>query len=428
MATIVFGIMVLLFALGTPIAFALAASALAGALYDGTISLTILPQRIFAGLDSFPLLACPLFILAGDLMSAGSMSARLVRFASALVGHLRGSLAMITVVSEMIFSGVSGSATADTAAIGSITIPAMIKQGYNPDFAAALLASAGTLGPIIPPSTVMIIFGYIANVSVAALFMGGIIPGILIGLGFMFISYLHARRGGEAYLGGERATWNTLWWTSLEALPAFGMMAIIFGGILGGVFTPTEAAAVAAIYAFMVELLIYRDVSLAGLPSLLLNSVKISSIVMLILATSMLFAWVITFAEIPQQVTRLLVSISSSPVIFLILVNILLLIVGTFMESIAAMIILIPILAPAANQYGLDPVHFGVIVSVNLCIGMITPPLGVTLFVASSISKRPVVSIVPPLLPFIAIEIVMLLVITYIPETVLFLPRLLRLM
>lgn len=427
MIAIIFGTMVVLFALGTPIAFALAASALAGALYDGTISLTIVPQRIFAGLDSFPLLAAPLFILAGEIMSTGSMSARLVRFAGALVGHLRGSLAMISVVASMLFAGVSGSATADTAAVGSIMIPAMIKQGYSPDFAAAVQAAAGTIGPIIPPSVIMIIFGFIASVSVAALFMGGVIPGVLIGFGLMAMSYLHARKGGVAYLGGKRSSWAEVWRASLDAVPALGMPAIIFGGILAGIFTPTEAAAVAAVYGLVIETLVYRDIGLADLPRLLRNTVKVSSIVMLIVATSSLFAWVITFAEIPQRVTTFLVSISTSPAVFLLLVNVLLLIVGTFMESIAAMIILIPILYPAANHFGIDPVHFGVVITVNLCIGMITPPLGVTLFVASSISRRPITTIVRPLLPLMIIMIAVLMMITYVPQTVLFLPRLFRL-
>jgi C4-dicarboxylate transporter, DctM subunit len=426
MTLAIFGTLIFLFAINAPVAFGIGLSALAGVLVAGDLPLVLIPQRIFVGLDNFPLLAAPLFILAGEIMNAGAMSDRLVRFAGSLLGHLRGSLAMISIATSMFFAGVSGSATADTAAVGSILIPAMVRKGYSPAFATAVQCTAGTIGPIIPPSIVMVIYGWVAGVSIGDLFAGGVIPGVLIGLALMFASYLHARKGGEVYLGTKRAPAKEVLQHGIGAIPALGMPAIILGGILAGIFTPTEAAAIAVFYSLFVELLIYRDVRVAEVPALLSRSAIRSTVVMLIVAMAALLAWVITFAGIPIHVANSLIAISPNKYVLLCVLNVLFLIVGTFMEAYAAIILLVPILLPTVQSYGIDLVHFGVIITVNLCIGMVTPPLGVTLFVACSISGVPISAVLRPLLPLLAVMIAVLFLITYVPSTVMFLPNAFR--
>lgn len=426
MSIIIFATLIVLIAIDVPIVFALGLAALTAILYSGELPVMVVPQRLFVGLDSFPLLAAPLFIFAGEIMSSGAMSDRLVKFASALFGHIRGSLAMITVMASMLFAGVSGSATADTAAVGSILIPAMVKRGYAANFATALQACAGCIGPIIPPSIVMVIYGWVAGVSVGALFLGGVVPGVLIGLGLMVTSYLHARTGGAAYQGSERASLREMARTGFEAIPALGMPVIILGGIFAGVFTATEAAAVAVFYALAVEILIYRDIPLREVPTLLVTSAVRSTVVMLVVATAALLGWMITISGLPDQVAGLLGAISSNKYMLLFWLNILFLIVGTFMEAYAAIIILVPILLPVVKMYGIDPVHFGVIVTVNLCIGMVTPPLGVTLFVACSISRQTIPQVLRPLAPMLISMIAVLFLITYVSTTVMYLPNLFR--
>ena len=426
MSIVIFVTLIVLIAVDVPVVFALGLAALTAILYSGELPLMVVPQRLFVGLDSFPLLAAPLFIFAGEIMSSGAMSDRLVKFASALFGHIRGSLAMITVMASMLFAGVSGSATADTAAVGSILIPAMVKRGYAANFATALQACAGCIGPIIPPSIVMVIYGWVAGVSVGALFLGGVVPGVLIGLGLMVTSYLHARTGGDAYQGSERASLGEMARTGFEAIPALGMPVIILGGIFAGVFTATEAAAVAVFYALAVEILIYRDIPLREVPTLLVTSAVRSTVVMLVVATAALLGWMITISGLPDQAAGLLGAISSNKYMLLFWLNILFLIVGTFMEAYAAIIILVPILLPVVKMYGIDPVHFGVIVTVNLCIGMVTPPLGVTLFVACSISKQTIPDVLRPLAPMLISMIAVLFLITYVSTTVMFLPNLFR--
>lgn len=423
-AVIFIGLLVLL-VIDIPVVFALGVTALAAILYSG-LPLTVLPQRILVGLDSFPLLAAPLFILAGEIMSSGAMSDRLVKFASALFGHIRGSLAIITVMASMLFASVSGSATADTAAIGSILIPAMIKRGYDAGFATSLQACAGCLGPIIPPSIVMVIYAWVAGVSVGDLFLGGVVPGVLIGIALMVVSYLHARSGGEAYAGGARASAREMWQTGLAALPALGMPVLIIGGFRAGAFTATEAAAVAVFYALAVELLVYRDMAFGEVPSLLVKAAVRSTVVMLVVAMAALLGWMITYSGLPDQVGAFLSGISPNKYVLLFWLMALFLIIGTFMEAYAAIILMMPILLPTLQQFEINLVHFGVIVTVNLCIGMVTPPLGLTLFVACSISGESIAAVLRPLLPMLLAMIAVLFVITYAPDTVLWLPRLMR--
>lgn len=418
--------LVVLIVIDLPIVFAFGLTAVSGVIASGDLPLSVIPQRIVVGLDSFPLLAAPLFMLAGEIMSVGAMSDRLVKFATALFGHLRGSLAMICVIATTLFSCVSGSGAADTAAVGAILIPAMIKRGYNPGFATALQASAGCLGPIIPPSIAMVIYAWVAGVSVGALFLGGVIPGLLIAAALLIISYVHASRGGEAYAGGERAPASEMVKATIGALPALGMPLIIVGGFRIGAFTATEAAAVAVFYALAVELFVYRDLRWRDLPELFATSAVRSTIVMFVVATAALLGWMVTYSGMPDHAADLLEAISPDKYFLLLWLNVLFLIMGTFMESYAAIILLVPLLLPIVRQYGIDLVHFGVIVTVNLCIGMITPPVGITLFVATSISGAKQSMIYRHLWPMFLAMVAVLFIITYVPQTILWLPQLLR--
>lgn len=418
---VLFGVMFLLVAIDLPIAFALCAATLAGLAYVGDLPLSLVAQRMVVALDSFPLIAAPLFMLAGELMTAGGSSRRLVQFSGAVVGNVRGNLAHITVLTSMLFAGISGSATADTAAVGALLIPAMIRKGYDPDFATALQASAGTMGPIIPPSVLMVVFGSISGVSIGALFLGGVVPGILIGLVLMLVTVVYVWKG-EAYRAGGEAL--SVWRAGVKALPALGTPVIIIGGILLGVFTPTEAAAVAVFYALVIELYVYGEIGWRDVPKLLRRAVIVGAMVMLIVAFSGAFGWMIAFGQIPQAFATLLLSISPSTAVVLALINVLILLAGTSLESIATLIILTPILMPIAARLGIDPVHFGVVVVVGLCIGMVTPPVAVTLFVACGISGRPVSTVIRPLLPMLVGMIAVLFLITYWPALVTFLPRL----
>jgi C4-dicarboxylate transporter DctM subunit len=425
MSIVIFVALVVLLSINVPVVFALGITALAAILHSD-LPLTVLPQRILVGLDSFPLLAAPLFIFAGEIMSSGAMSDRLVKFASVLFGHIRGSLAIITVIASMLFASVSGSATADTAAIGSILIPAMIKRGYDAGFATSLQACAGCLGPIIPPSIVMIIYAWIAGVSVGDLFLGGVVPGVLIGIALIVVSVLHARSGGEAYVGSAKSSVGEIWRTGLGALPALGMPVIIIGGFRAGAFTATEAAAVAVFYALAVELLVYRDMALREVPALLVRAAVRSTVVMLVVAMAALLGWMITYSGLPDQIGALLSGISPNRYMLLLWLMVLFLIIGTFMEAYAAIILMMPILLPTLQQFDVDLVHFGVIVTVNLCIGMVTPPLGLALFVACSISGKSIADVLRPLMPMLLAMITVLFLITLLPELVLFLPRTLR--
>lgn len=421
---VLFGTLVLLFLLGLPVAFSMGVSTLLTLLLTQNVPLVVIPQRWVAALDSFPLMAVPLFLLAGALMDTGGLATRIVSFAAAFLGWVRGSLLHITVLASMVFADISGSSSADTAAVGSVLIPQMKKRGYNIDFATAINAAGGCIGPIIPPSITMIIIGYVTNTSIAGMFMGGFIPGLMVGLSLMVASYIHARSGGPAYAVTEKFDLGRGCRATFEALPALGAPIVIVGGIIGGVFTATEAAVVAVFYGLFVGMFIYRELKAQALPSLLLRSALQASMVMFIAANANLFAWLVAAEQIPQMVTGWIIAISDSPIVFLIIVNLVLLATGMLMETFSAIIILMPILYPVAVNFGINPIHFGVLVTVNLCIGMVTPPYGITLFVASSISGRTVRQVSRHLALPIGAMLIVLLLVTYLPETVLFVPRL----
>ncbi len=409
--------------LGAPIFVALGMGTTMSIMLEGTFPLTLVPQRMFAGLDSWPIMAIPMFMLAGNLMDQGGMSKRIVKFANASIGFVKGSLAMVAVLASMIFAAISGSATAGTAAIGSIMTPAFREKGYNMSFVTVLLSAAGSIGPIIPPSILMVLIGYSTGASVGQLFLGGFIPGVMIGLALMVYSYIHASRGGDAYLQTTKFDPKEARRTLFSALPGLGLPIIIIGGIISGVFSATEAAAVATLYGFLVGMFIYKEITLKDLPGIFIKSAVTAASIMIITGAAYIFAWFITAKQVPQLLIGFLNSYITAEWQFLIFLNVVLFIVGMFMESFSAIIVLMPIFFPVATAYGIDPIHFGVIVCINLAIGYVTPPYGATLFVACGLTGKSVREVVRFVPPVILAMLVVLLIVTYLPQTYLWLPQ-----
>jgi C4-dicarboxylate transporter DctM subunit len=409
--------------IGIPIAFCLGITGLVGLWQGGAVTFQLVPQRIFTGLDIFPLMAIPLFILAGELMDAGGITRRLVNFSNLLVGHLRGGLAHTTIVASMFLSGISGAGVADAAALGSILIPAMEKEGYKTEMAAAVVASASVNGPIIPPSITMVVYACTVGVSVGGMFAAGFIPGVLLGLGLMVVVYILARRSSLAYRK-QRAGIGQILRGSWEAVLALVMPLIILGGILSGIFTATEAAAVAVFYAFVVGILIYRQIRWDQLRQIIINSGITTSIILFIIATANILAWVLASQRVPQHLSAFFLSLGTNPYFVLFMVNVFLFIVGMFMETGAAVILLAPILHPALVSLGLHPLHVGLVFVLNLSIGLITPPVGVCLFVACTIARISIETLTKAILPFLLIEVVVLMIVSFLPEIVLIIPRL----
>jgi tripartite ATP-independent transporter DctM subunit len=405
-----------------PLAFAMGLSSLIYILLSGKITLGIILQKVVGGTDSFALMAVPFYILAGELMNASGITDRLIRFSSTLVGHIRGGLGHVTVVANMIMAGISGSAIADAAGTGTILIPAMKKQGYGSAFSAVVVASAATIGPIIPPSITMVIIGVATETSVGKLFMGGFIPGICIGLSLMVLIYFISKKRG--YPKDERAKFIQILKAFKDSVFALVMPLIIVGGILGGVFTPTEAGAVAAAYAFFAGIFIFREIKLQKLPDLLYGVTLTTAKVMFIIGAASLFGWILTFEQVPKLVSQAIFSISNNKYVILLIINIFYLILGCLMETVAAIFLTAPILMPLVVALGVDPVHFGLIMTVNLLIGTLTPPVAVVMYVVNSIANITVEEFIKELTPFLIILIAMLLLITYFPPLVMFLPNL----
>ena len=404
--------MVLCFALTISVAVSIGLAALVG-IQVSNVNMLVAVKEMFSSINKFPLAAIPFFILAGNLMETGGISRRLVEFAKSLVGGVQGGLPMTCVLTCMIFAAVSGSSVATTFAIGAILIPALIKHGYPTPYAAALQATSAELGVIIPPSIPMILYGVAAEVSIGELFIAGFGPGLLIGGALMLFAYLYCRykgwgkNDGDGRLPVGRATLQAGW--------ALLMPVIILGGIYGGIFTPTEASAVAVFYALVVGLVIYREIRIADLYPILKKSVISSSVIMFIIANAGLFAYLITRAGVPDAIGLWLKEVLQSPLLFLLGVNAALFVIGMFIETSAAIIVLAPILAPVGAHFGVDPVHFGIIMVVNLALGMITPPFGVNLFAACTVAKISLDRIVTQLIPFVLVVLACLMVITYVP-------------
>lgn len=424
MAALLFGSLIFCFAVGIPIAVALGLATVVTAAVGGTFGLQVIPQQIFNSMNSFPLMAIPFFILAGALMQAGGISEKLIDFARALVGHVTGGLAMVAIVTSMFFAAISGSGAATTAAIGAIMIPAMIASGYNDRFATANQAVSGALGIIIPPSIPLILYGIAAQVSVGDMFIAGIIPGFFVTASLLIAAYFVAKKRG--YVGVQRTDFKGLLRSFRGALLALFMPVLVLGGIYGGVFTPTEAAVVAVVYSLLVGVLFYRKIKLRDLPTILTKASVTTAIVMIVIGTAGLFGFLINRLGIPRNISAFFEAANMNAIVFLIVVNVVLLVTGMFIEAAAAILILVPILLPVAVNLGIDPVHFGVIMVVNLAIGLITPPVGINLFVASQISDMKIAVLSKAIIPFVLILFVDVLVISFIPALSTWLPSLLN--
>ena len=409
---------------GLPVFFALlAAPGILLWLNGQERDMALLYRNVYNGMDSCPLMAIPFFMLAGELMNRGGITARLVEFAQAMMGHLRGGLAHVNVLSSMLFAGLSGSAVADTSAIGSMLIPAMEKQGYSRRFSAAITAASSVIGPIIPPSGIMIIYAYVMGESVAALFLAGIVPGILVGVGLMLMVSWMADRY-DFPVATRRYSWPERGRASLKAFFPLLTPVIILGGILGGVFTPTEAAAVAVGYAIFIGLFVMKSLRIGDLPEVLARAATTSAVVLLLVGAAMAFKTVVSLSHAPETLAAFVLSISDNPLILLFLINLLLFIVGMFLDAGPAIIILGPILGPIFVSMGVDPVHFAIIMSVNLTVGLATPPMGLVLFVASSVSGERVENIARAIVPFLLVEVAAIFLVTYIPAISMTIPRL----
>jgi len=422
MSYIVFALLFFFFVVRMPIAFAMGLSASLVMFFVYNVPMTVVVQQMFTSNDSFPLLAVPFFMLAGALMESGGISRRLVNFASALVGFIHGGLAQVTIIASMFFAGISGAAAADTAAVGTLMIPEMEKRRYDKGFAAAIQAAAGSIGVIIPPSIPMVIYGVLASTSIGALFLGGIGVGLLVGISLMLLSYFISRRRG--YSPDNSFSLSEVWTTFKEALWALGTPVIIVGGIMSGIFTATESAVVAADYSLLVGLFIYRELKLKNLPSIVAKAATTSAIVMFIIANASVFGWILAFEQIPQAITTSFVSITKDPVLLLLIINLLLLVIGTFIETASALIIFVPLLVPLIPHLGIDPVQFGVLIVLNLAIGMLTPPMGICLIVSCSIAGISLEKVSRAVMPFVLVMIVDLMIVSFVPFITTYIPGL----
>ena len=415
---LLFGIMLL----GVPVAVALGTSTLATSFFFTDLDLMGISSKIFDGLNKYTLMAIPMFILAGSLLSRGSSAGRIIDFAKSLVGHLPGGLPIAAILASIIFAAVSGSSPATVAAIGSVMYGAIKQAGYNEQFAIGTIATSGTLGILIPPSIVFIVYGVTADESIGKLFMAGVIPGLMIGAMMMLATYILAKRSG--FKSGKRASFKEQFIAFKNAFWALLIIVVVIGGIYGGIFTPTEAGAFSVMYAFFISFFVYKDTKVKDLYKIILDSAQTSSMIFFIIANAMLFAHFLTDEQIPQHITQIIIEANVGPLVFLLIVNIILLLMGQFMEPSSVVMITVPLLLPIGVALGIDPIHLGVIMVVNMEIGMITPPVGLNLFVASGITKLSLKEVIVASLPMTSIMLVGLMLITYIPAISLWLPNL----
>jgi len=418
-----FGVMLGLFAIGTPIAWSMLFASGAYMVLGPGIPLHGMVQRMIGGIDTFPLLAIPFFILAGNLMNTGGITDRLLTFARTLVGHITGGLAHVAVVGNMIMAGMSGSGVADAAGTGSVLLPAMERAGYGRGFTAAIVGAASTIGPIIPPSLPFVIYGSIANASIGRLLLAGAIPGVLMGIMLMIFVYFIARRRG--YPSERRAAWPDLGRATLRALPPLGMPVIILGGIIGGIMTPTEAASAGAAYAFILGFFVYKELSLRDLGKVIRDSALSTAAIAIIISAAQPFGWVLTLVQAPQTLFAFFQTLQLSQWQLYAILNVLFLIVGCFMEGIAVLVMAIPVIMPLILQAGIDPVHFGVVYTVNSMIGTITPPVGMIMYVVCALGKVSIQEFTREVWPFLIALTLALALVTYIPWLAMWLPDLL---
>ncbi len=425
MALSYFWIFIFLMAAGMPVVFALLVGPGLSLAYEGEQAFySALLSRLYNGMDSFPLMALPFFILAGQLMNSGGITRSIVDFSQSMIGHVRGGLAQVNVLSSVLFAGLSGSAVADTSALGKIFIPAMEKNGYSRSFAAAITAASSVIGPIIPPSGIMILYAFIMNVSVAGLFAAGLVPGLMISIGLMIATSLIAKKRNYP-VAGRKATWHERGQSFRKTALALLTPVILLGGILAGAFTPTEAAAVAAFYALIVTLFLTRTLRFKELPSIFIDAALQSGVILLLVGASVVFAWIITVSGLADMVATGMTEASDNVYVLLFLANLFLFVVGMFLDAGPAILILGPVLGPLFVALGVDPIHFAVVMCVNVTVGLATPPLGLVLFVAASVSGERIEVIARQMLPFLAVEVGVIFLITYFPALSLTLPRLL---
>lgn len=423
-AIVLFGTLIIALILNMPVGIAIGLSSLCAVFADGRLSSLYIVQQLVTSADSFPLMAIPLFILAGELMGAGGVSKRLLNVCNVFLGRFTGGLATVTVVLCMFFAAVSGSGPATVAAIGSMVIPTMLQKGYSKSFTLALIATAGSIGVIIPPSIPMVVYGVSTSTSISSMFMAGFLPGLMIGGSLILVSYIYCKKHGwkgddYKYSAKEKlaAIWDAKW--------ALINPVIILGGIYAGVFTPTEAAAVAAVYAFICGVFIYKELDIKQLFGTLGNACNTTGTTMVIIGCATAFTKILTIEKIPDAITNGILNFSDNMIVILLLINLLLLVVGCFMDTTPAMMVLSPILLPIALQFGIDPIHFGLIMVVNLAIGFITPPLGINLFVAARVGSSKLETVCSGIIKFIIVMLVDLMLITFIPEISMTLPKLL---
>lgn len=419
-----FGILLIF---SVPVAWSIAISSLLTIMVSVPLlpSLTTVSQRIATGLDSFALLAIPFFILSGQIMTEGGIASRLISFAKTLVGFLPGGLALINIISAMLMGSIAGSAMASASAMGSILGPEMEKEGYSKEFGVAVNITSATTGLIIPPSNVLIVYSLASGgVSVAALFLAGYIPGILTGLFLMIVAMIWSKKNN--YKVGKRSTLKEVFTEFINALPSLFLLVVVVGGIIVGIFTATEASAIAVLYTLVLGF-IYRELTVKGMPKVLLESIETTAIVMLLIGASMCMSWVLSFENIPQDISAFLLGISDNKIIILLIINLTLLMVGIFMDMTPAVLIFTPIFLPVVTSLGMDPTHFGIILVLNLCIGLCTPPVGSVLFVGVGIANTTITKVIKPLIPFFIVMIFSLFLVTYIPALSLFLPELFNL-
>ncbi len=426
MVAFLFIAFIVLILLGLDVGFSMVLASFLGILVKTTrqVDATIVPLRMIAGVDVFSLVAIPMFVLAGELMNKGGITRRLVDFSLTLVGHLKGSLSQVAVITNMIMAGVSGSGVADASATGTTLIPAMKEEGYELEYSGAVIAAAATIGPIIPPSIPMVIYGVMGNVSIGRLFVAGFLPGLLLGLGFMLLCWLQALRRG--YPSRQKATWAQRGRALLSTSWALFMPVIILGGIVFGMVTVTEAATTAVVYALVVGLFIHREIKLRDLPAVFYRAAVTSGVIMMLLAAAGIFAWLLAESRINYALSEFLFPLSQNPLIILLLINALLLIIGCLLEPLPALIIFVPALIPLGQKLGLDPVHFGTVVVLNLMLGMLTPPVGFLLFVVAAVGKIPIGPLIREVTPFLIVSLAILAVTVFWPAFTTYLPGLMK--
>jgi C4-dicarboxylate transporter, DctM subunit len=420
---IIFALLIVLLLTGMPISIALGMSVLAFLFFFSNIPIEIVSQRLFTGLDQFAIMAIPFFILAGAFLTSGGVAHRIVKFATTLVGHFHGGLALSAVLSCAFFAALSGSSPATVVAIGSIMIPAMVEQGYPKKFGVGVIATSGGLGILIPPSIVMIIYAVSTNTSVGQLFVAGLVPGAIMAATLMLVTWIVAKK--HKYPTLPRATLGEVWRAFRDSIWGLLIVVIVIGGIYGGVFTPTEAAAVSAVYAFVVAVFIYKDLKLSDVPRVLRESANMSAMLLYIITNAILFSFLLTSENIPQQLAQWIIDQGLTPWMFLLFVNVLLFFAGDFMEPSSIILILAPIFLPVAMKLGIDPIHLGIIMTINMELGMITPPVGLNLYVASGLAKMGLTEVTIAAAPWILVVAAILILVTYVPQIALWLPHLL---